>query len=517
MHRLLLDAVDGARCGDPRDLEDRGCHIDHVGELRAQPSCIGDPIGPMHDQGITGTAEVRADLLAPPERRIPGPGPGSPVVRRHDRRAPLFDPAVALRELELHLVGERDAVLHRQLVERTGDGSLHARAVVAPDPDDQGVIELPELLDRIDHPPDVVVGVLGIPGVDLHLAGIERLQPVGHVVPCRECLVAGGQLGVGGDDAELLLTSEGLVTEPVPSLVEHALVPVGPLLFHVMRSMTAAGRVVGEERFASVLGTDPVEPLDRAVGHGVGEVVRIVLVVERLRRPDDLLVLSQAGVPLARAAPEDAVEVVEAPAVRPTVERPCRALLAVRRQMPLAERSRAVPVVPKDPWQRCAVPRKDGGIAREPARELTDRAEPHRVIVPTGEERGTRRGAERRHVEPVVAQPTLGHPCVVRRLDGAPEGAGVAEPGVVDQHEEDVRRPVRRGGVPDQVPVRLRPVERPVRNAGEGGSTDRESGAIGLAHPDSFIARRGSRSSRAGRAFRASATLAPFDLGRAPR
>ena len=400
-------------------------------------------------------------------------------------------PAVALRELELHLVGERDAVLHRQLVERTGDGSLHARAVVAPDPDDQGVVELAELLDRVDHPADVVVGVLGVPGVDLHLAGVERLQPVGHVVPCRERLVAGGQLGVGGDDAELLLTSEGLLTKLVPSLVELALVLVGPLLVHVMRSVAAAGRVVDEERLASVLRADPVEPLDGAVGHGVREVVRIVFVVERFRRPDDLLVLGQARVPLARAAAEDPVEVVEAPAVRPAVERSCRALLPIRREVPLAERGRAVAVVPQDPWQRGAVPRKDGGIAREPARELTDRAEPHRVVVPAGEERGARRGAQRRHVEPVVAQPTLGHPCVVRRLDRAPEGAGVAEPGVVDQHEQDVRRPLRRGGVPDEVPVGLRTVEGSVRNAREGLPADRETGAIGLAHPDPFLAQRG--------------------------
>ena len=204
--------------------------------------------GQCTTSGIASPAEVRADLLAPPERRVPRPGPGGPVVRRHDRVAPVLDPAVALRELELHLVGERDAVLHRQLVERTGDGSLHARAVVAPDPDDQRVVELAEFLDRIDHPADVVVGILGVPGVHLHLAGVERLQPVGHVVPCRERLVARGQLRVGGDDAELLLTSEGLLAKLVPSLVELPLVPIGPLVRDMMRSVAAPGRVVDEER-----------------------------------------------------------------------------------------------------------------------------------------------------------------------------------------------------------------------------------------------------------------------------
>ena len=70
--------------------------------------------------------------------------------------------------------------------------------------------------------------------------------------------------------------------------------------------------------------------------------------------------------------------------------------------------------------------------------------------------------AQRRHVEPVVPQASLGHARVVRRLDRAAEGARVAEPGVVDQDEQDVGRPFGRRRVPDQVPIRLRAVECPV-------------------------------------------------------
>ena len=184
------------------------------------------------------------------------------------------EPAVALGELELHLVGERDAVLHRQLVERAGDRALHAGAVVTPDPEDQRVVELAQLLDGVDHPTDVVVGVLREPGVDLHLARVERLQLVGDVVPRREGLVARGELGVGGDHAELLLAGEGLLAELVPPLVELPLVLVGPVLRDVVRGVAAAGREVDEERLVRVLGADPVQPLDRAIGHRVREVVR---------------------------------------------------------------------------------------------------------------------------------------------------------------------------------------------------------------------------------------------------
>ena len=157
-------------------------------------------------------------------------------------------PAVALGQLQLHLVGERDAVLHRHLVERAGDGALHAGAVVAPDPDDHRVVELAELLDRVDHAADVVVGVLREARVDLHLARVERLELVGHVVPRGERVVARRELRIGRDDAELLLARERLLAELVPALVELPLVLVGPRLRDVVRRVAAPGREVDEER-----------------------------------------------------------------------------------------------------------------------------------------------------------------------------------------------------------------------------------------------------------------------------
>ncbi len=105
------------------------------------------------------------------------------------------------------------------------------------------------------------------------------------------------------------------------------------------------------------------------------------------------------------AAAEEAVEVVEAPAVRPPVERAGRALLPVGRQVPLAERRRAVAVVPQDPRQRRAVPGQGRRVAGEPAGELADRAEADRVAVPPGQQRRPRRRAQRGDVEPVVPQP----------------------------------------------------------------------------------------------------------------
>ena len=401
---------------------------------------------------------------------------------RHHLVAPRLDAAVTLGELELHLVGERDAVLHRQLVERAGDRALQAGAVVAPDPDHQRVVQLTELVDGVEHTADVVVGVLRIARVHLHLAGVEGLELVRDVVPGGDGVVARRELRLGGDDAESLLPGERLLTHLVPALVEGALVLLGPGFCHVMRGVAAPGGEVGEERLPRVLCTDRVEPLDRLVRHVVGQVVGLVGVVELGRRADDLLVLSQARVPLPRASAEEAVEVVEAPADRPAVERPGGSLLAVRRQMPLPERRGAVPVVPQDPRKRNAVVRKEPRVAGERARELTDGTEADGMVVAAGQQRRPRGRAQRGHVEAVVPQAALGHPRVVRSLDRPAERRRIAEPGIVDQHQEHVGRAVGSAHVPDRVPVRLRALERPVGHTPEWLPADRKLAAVRLAH-----------------------------------
>ncbi len=193
-----------------------------------------------------------------------------------------------------------------------------------------------------------------------------------------------------GTTPSVFLAGEGLVAQPIPTLVELSLVLVGPIVRHVMRRVTAAGREVDEEGLVRVLASHPVQPLDGPVRHRIREVVRVVGVVVLLGRTDDLLVLRQAGIPLTRAPAEEAVEVVEAPAVRPPVERTRRPLLAVRRQVPLAEGRGAVAVVAQDPRQRRTVPRQRGAVTGESTCELPNRSKADEMTVPTGQQRGAR-------------------------------------------------------------------------------------------------------------------------------
>ena len=219
-------------------------------------------------------------------------------MRRRRIRPPGVEPAVLADQRELLLGRERDAVGHRHLVEGAGDGAFEARPVVAEDVDDERVVELAHLLDRVEQAPDVRVGVLLEAGVDLHLARVERPLVVGQRVPGREEVGPRREDGILRDDAELLLALEGLLAEHVPALVELALVLLAPLGGHVVRRVRAAGRVVHEPRLDRVLGTHRVQPLHRVIGEGVRQVERFS--VRALGHADDRVVLRDERVVLAR-------------------------------------------------------------------------------------------------------------------------------------------------------------------------------------------------------------------------
>ena len=382
-------------------------------------------------------------------------------------------------EQEAHLLigGERDPVQRRHLVEGAGEGALQAGAVVAPDPDDEGVVELAHLLDGVEDAADVPVGVLRVAGVGLHLTRVQAPLGLAQRVPRRERVVR-RQLGLRGDDPELLLARERLLAGDVPSPVELARVPVRPLARHVVRRVAAAGRVVHEPGRARLLGAHAVNPVDRLLGHVVREVVGLAVLA--LGDALDLLVLGDEGVVLARLPAQEAPVVVEPEPGGPAGERPARALLVVRRQVPLSDRGRHVAVLLQDPREGRAVAGDGGVVSREGTGELGDESEAHAVMVPAGEEGRPCRRADRRHVEAVVADPLLRHARVVGRLDRPAEGARVAEPGVVDEDEQDVRGALRWRDVGRLVPVGLGALEGLGRPATEGWAADRQRGAVDL-------------------------------------
>ena len=355
--------------------------------------------------------------------------------------AERLDAAVLLDQLHLLLGVEHDTVEERHLVERAGRRALHAGAVVAPDVDDERVVEVAHLLDRVQQATDVPVGVLLEAAVDLHLPYVELLLRVGERVPGREGVGTLGQLGVRRDDAELLLTRQRALAQRVPALVELALVFVRPLVGHVVRGVGAAGGVEDHPRLVRVLSAHRVQPLDRLVGDVVGEVVELaVLALGDAQRP---VVLRDDRVVLAGGAAEETPPVVEAPRLGPVIERAGRALHVVGREVPLAEAASDVAVLLEDAREGGAAPRLAGRVAGERTGILGDRAEAHPVLVATGQQRRTRWRADCGDVEPVVRHAHVLHAVKAGVLIGPPKVSG-AETGIVDEDKQDVGCVLRR-------------------------------------------------------------------------
>jgi hypothetical protein len=68
-----------------------------------------------------------------------------------------------------------NAVIGGHLVRGADRRAFWARAVIAADVDDQCIIELAHVLDRLDHSADLMIGVSGIGGEDLRLTREQAL------------------------------------------------------------------------------------------------------------------------------------------------------------------------------------------------------------------------------------------------------------------------------------------------------------------------------------------------------
>ena len=278
------------------------------------------------------------------------------------------------------------------------------------------------------------------------------------------------QLRIRRDDPKLLLPLEDLLAQRVPALVEATLVLVRPLRRHVVRGVRRPRGEVHEEGLVGHERLLLAHPLDRLVGHVLGEVVALLGRLLRLHRRRALV---DGRVVLVRLAADEAVEVLEpAAAGRPGVERPHRARLPDRHLVALAELRRRIPVQLQGLRQRRARVGADRVVAGCRRRELGDDPHPNRVVVAARQQRSPRRRAQRRRVEAVVLQAVpcqpLGRRCRARPAERTRSG----EADVVEQDDEHVRRAGRWPQRLDRWERRLRilrvqrelPLVRPVRD-----------------------------------------------------
>ncbi len=338
---------------------------------------------------------------------------------------------------ELVLHRHLDAIESGEFVGRAVDRALRARAVVAADVDDERVVEVAEVFDRLDDAADLVVGVGLVGRVDVRLLDKELLLVPAERIPLRQLRAAvdilpvrpRGQLRALGKDAEFLLVGENGLAQFFPAVIEevHRADLVDPFLGGVMRRMDSAGDVVHEEGLAGREFFELFDMLDRFIGHGRGKVpAGVVLEGINGRR-----VAKEVRLPLAGVAADKPVEILEAHADRPLIERPGLAVREKRRVMIFTEPRGRVSVVLQDRADSTLLNGDDRVVTGEAGRNFAHHAEARRVMVAAGDERRTGRRTERGRVEVRVAQPVLCDAVQSRRRNHAAKRARRPEPAVV--------------------------------------------------------------------------------------
>ena len=134
------------------------------------------------------------------------------------------------------------------------------------------------------------------------------------------------------------------------------------------------------------------------------------------------------------------VELVEARVGRPTVHRAGHTQFPGRQLVGLTEHCGAVAVQPQDFGQRCDGLGTHAVHAGKRRAHLSYAAHVRAVRVAAGEQGHTRRRADRRRVHVGVAQATIGETLEGWHCDRPAKASRVAEPEIVHQDEDDVRR-----------------------------------------------------------------------------
>ena len=391
--RALLDAVDDFGLRDAGCFENGRHDVDDVVELTADAALVVDMAGPGYRHALLGTPEMRRHLFHPLERRVHRPCPGRRKMRERLVRSPERVPEI----LGLHR--HRDAIEGGEFVRRTVEHAFRARTVVAADVDNQRVVELPHILDRLDDPADLVVGVGEVSPIDIRLPDEELLFQFANRIPFRKFFRPWRQLGVVRHDAEPLLVGEDGLAQLVPALVEqvHVADLLDPLRRRVMRRVRAARDVVDKER---LFGRDLLERLhvlDGFTGHCRCQIPTWIV----LEGIDRRRIAIEVGLPLAGVAADESVKIFEAHAIWPLFKRPDLARLVGRRVVVFAEPRGCVAVRLEDGADGAFVDWDDGILTRITRRYFADHAGTDRMMVAAGDYSCAGRRAERGGMEVV--------------------------------------------------------------------------------------------------------------------
>ena len=373
-------------------------------------------------------------LLVTPQRRVRRHGPAVREIAVRVGTADVVDPAYFLGErfraeiIRPHRVdeAERPALLAGAIVGQHKDESVVA---------DAGGVEEP------DQPGEVLVGVIEHAGKG-RLQTREQAAFVGVVaVPRPDAVIALGQSRLLRDDPHRLLTGHALFALDIPAVCELVIVAPDNIGGRLMRRMAGAERHPGQPGYIGPVSGVIGDEADRLVDQIGRQMVALGI---DPRRVDVSVVGDQFGRILIGLGIEKAVEAIEAAPQRPAVERPGGAAFGQRRNVPLANHIVAIAVLSQHFRQRAGLARDLAAIAGIAGVEVGEAADADRMVVASGQQRRARRRAHRGGMEAGIAK-AVGRELVDgRRPDGRAVTAEIGKADIVEQHDQDVGRALRR-------------------------------------------------------------------------
>ena len=278
--------------------------------------------------------------------------------------------------------------------------------------------------------------------------GIGGLQPREQpalvravAVPRLHEIIARRHKRVGRHQPGLLHRGEAALALYVPAVGELCVIVADQLLRRLMRRVACAIGEPQQERRVGLRRDVIGDEADRLVGQVGGEVIAAGVCAGRRHHR---VVAHQLGRILIGLGVHEAVEAIEPAPQRPAIDRPRRPGLAQRRNVPFADHVAVVAMRAQHLRQRARLAPDLAAIAGITAVEIGEAAHADRMVIAPRHQRGAGGGAHRGGVEAGIAHPARRDRVDRRGADRRAVAAEVREADVVEQDDDDVRRPLRR-------------------------------------------------------------------------
>src|SRR5580704_4304408 len=282
-----------------------------------------------------------------------------------------------MQQLESLREGQ-DAVVGSHLVKGSLQSAFGARTVVAANVDNERVVELAFILNLLNDPANLMVGIGDISGENLSLARVEfLLEQRERIPPWQLCATIlrlsvrpSGKLGTRRDHAEPLLVRENLLAQLLIAQVKLTLELLDPFPGRLVRRMGASRHVIEEKRLVRRRRIQTSHILDRLVRLICGEVIPGLPDPRKYRG----VIAIKVGCPLIRFATHEAVEILKAHPRRPLVEWTGSTILIGRGIVVLAKPGGRITVVLQDFANGGAILTYHGIVTREAGGQFTNHA-----------------------------------------------------------------------------------------------------------------------------------------------